>query len=461
MQSVNEKIPPTEIDKPVDVDAEDLAIRKLAQSSPVTIETIIGQKVEVDYGPIIKSKTFESVETDDSGLVKRQNAPKSINDTFNEDNELNDELSGQNVHVYQIHGRVRQFVSKLNKTRRVCDIMTRILKGDEIKEEDLDLENFELALLTSLLHRKYNNATVEENSVIDPKFANFTDLIEDRKLRYNIDFLSIEDKPSRVATLKKFVDFIQNLKLIKRIEENNKFVYKHTTSYLLTQFVFQNNLKFNANTENLYYQHYFTDHAKTMNLNVSDFCDPLKTNVKGTRKAKSLNTDYLLRILTCDKYREEFFRYLQSGFEDHYLSATYKKLERMLATLEDRLTSSSVDEHDSILKDFIKTKVNHRWCKIPWNKSEVGSAVEHFYGYFSDLLARRPVNMIKVGVSKLKGVKQYNHKEVTNQPMKSGICELKKEKEKRLDIEAVGTIMSYKKAKKYSLSLFEPSDFLF
>ena len=410
---------------------------------------------------IVKNKVLGSDDTNVSDLAKPKKSSKSLDETSNKGDAQSEKLTEEDIHLYKIHGRLRKFVSKLKKTRRVCTLMTKILRGDPIQQEEFDLEPFEITLLTSLMDRKYNNTTIQDDMIIDPKFNKFMNLIENRKLNYNVDFLSIEDPLVRAETMKEFVDFIQSLQLVKRIEENNKFVYKHTTSYLLTQFVNKNDLKFNNTSENLYYQYYFGDYAKYTGLNIVDFCDPLKTHVKGSRNAKSLNTEYLLRILSCTKYKEEFFNYLQTDFEEHYLSAIYKKLERMLTVLEERWAKASENKHEHILNEYINKKIKQRWCKIPWTRSEVQAAVSHFICYFSNLLSRQKLHTNKTPLRKLNTSRIISNPPFSIKNDKEVKCtDLLHRKVSNHIIQPIGTILNYKKVKKYSLSLFEPSDLI-
>lgn len=412
-------------------------------------------QISVDY----IHQTY-TTETDGFKVIRRQNLEQMSTQSLENVSNSSECEKLPKVQTYQIHGRLRHFVPKLNKTHRVCELMTRILRGKPTELSDFELEPFEITLLSNLLMRKYNNSNIEDDIIIDTSFNEFTTFIHEKKLRYSIDLLATEDTTHQIQTLKKLVDFIKSLKLTKRVEENNKFIYKHTTSYLLTRYVFDNNLKFNTATENLYYDFYFRDHAATIGLNVADFCDPLKTSLIGTNKAKSLNTDYFLKILGCEKFRIEFFKYLSDGFEDHYLSATYKKLERMLVVLEEAWKQSGPEDHNEVLNNFIKKRINHRWCKIPWSKSEVSSAINHFLRYFNELLSRTSINSRKNLVKIYKNLtSQISTKNIDANDVDVIRETINEKKRTSIDIQPIGVIINYKRVKKHSLSLFEPSEF--
>lgn len=364
------------------------------------------------------------------------------------------------VQTYQIHGRVRQFTTKLNRTHRICELMTKVLTGEEVELQDFALEGYEVRLFECLVARKFNNSNVEEHSDVPERFNNFCHFVDNKKLIFTMSFSTIPDPEERCRTMKSFIDFLQNLKLTKRVEENNKFVYKHSTSYLLTQYVLQNNLKFNSATEGSYYSYYFGDHATKHSLDVSDFCDPLKTSIKGCRKAKSLNTDYILRILTCEKFRADFFKYLYDGFERDYLSATYKKLERMLMVLENRLQPADAAAHDAILDHFIESKINHRWCKIPWCKNEVSASIAHFVKYFSDLLSKTLHTASKGSMSRLhapSGLEIWSGRGMISQVSAFSIGD--NTRCRNIEITSIGTILNHKRVKRHSLALYAPSEF--
>ena len=316
--------------------------------------------------------------------------------------------------------------------------MTKILKGQATDlSEYTGLESFEVTLIKSFVSRKYNNAMVDEAFVIDPNFKSFRHLI-------------------RPSLLKHFIDFLQHLVLVKRVEENNKFVFKHTTSYLYTKFAANQNLKFNNLTENEYYLYYFDEYAKRMGAKISEFFDPLKNQSNINKKIKSLNTDYLLRILNCKKFKADFFEYLNTDFVDHYLSAIYKKMERMLHYLETKMEETTPDKHDELLRDFIRHKINQRWCKIPWTASEVISAVSHFKSYFNSMLTDKtpikPKHLQNIPSSKNLSVGHLHlmSKPVSYKPF------IQQTKTKHYDIQSIGIIMDYKRPKKVSLSIFDP-----
>lgn len=401
---------------------------------------------------------LSSCNEDSWKLSKRNISDQTINSPYDECNQTTDSCQNQRSHIYQIHGRLRQFVSKLKTTHRVCDLMTRILKGEPIESSDYLLKSFEMVLITHLVFRKYHNSTIEDNTIIDEKFNEFNKLIEENRLILTVDFIDTSNHEEFSSQMKKFIDFLQSLNICKRVEENNKFVYKHTTSFLLTQFVYDNDLKFNSASEHIYYQHYFGSYATSKGLKVGDFCDPLKTKLRTTRKTKSLNTDYILRILGCDLYKKEFFKYLYKGFEEDYLSATYKKLQRMLIVLDDNLNSAATQDQDKILREFIRTKINHRWCKIPWNRSEVKAAVAHFVNYFGEMMARRTINHRKI-MGNCKNVNSFivisNSSDVESN---SNMKKVEQFIQTKHSFQSVGTILFYPKRRISSLSLFEPSN---
>lgn len=436
-----------------------IGYRDLLNSSDITSLThmfhLLDSKTEAEsYNTKTDSSPGESYTTVDCSLVKRPMIDEKTLNSSTNGHGPSEILGSQKVQVYQIHGRIRQFVSRLDKTYRICELMTKILRGESTHSIDYELSSMESTLLNGLLFRKYNNSTISDSAVISPIFNDYLGFIDGAKLRFSHDFTDM------INSTKIFTDFLQSLNISKRIEENNKFVYKHTTSYLITQFVFHHDLKFNSATENLYYQNYFSAYANKWNMDITDFCDPLKTTLKGVKKVKSLNTDYLVRILKCDKYRVDFFRYLRNGFEDDYLSATHKKLERLLFVLEERLQSTPTDDHEKILHDFIRTKINHRWCKIPWSRSEVRSAINHFIGYFTELLSRNSIYKSDTTGDKFKTSIDLNIQDEISKEVVSPVLELPNSKKNKdyLRIQHVGIILNYKKVRKHSLSLFSASD---
>ena len=287
---------------------------------------------------------------------------------------------------YRFHGRVREYTIKLSILYRTCDMLNQSLTDDHLISTIDQLHGFEAELLFAILKRKLKTTGDYKTRYMNNKEDKIFESLNDNSLFNQNDNSSDKLYLKKYPELKSIISSIKTSNSSKRVEENNKFVCKHINAYLYTKFVTEERLLFNKESEKQFYKHYFEDYAKEKNIPITNFYDPVRACVKSKNVTKSLNTEYILRILGCDKYRVDFFEYLQTDFVADYLSAVCKKLSRLLLPLEKQLHISKEKDYPSIVSKFIKTKVESKWCKIPWSFQEVVTAKSHFLDYFNKLL---------------------------------------------------------------------------
>jgi hypothetical protein len=137
---------------------------------------------------------------------------------------------------------------------------------------------------------------------------------------------------------------IRTKKSQKRSEEKLKFIFKRCLKYLLDQF--SNKIKNNNGTlgkptvsksKNLlqeFYQHYYVQIAKKMNLSLNEFFPPNRSkSVQGTSN-KTLNLDYLSKLAKNPIILTSMITYMNQSFQKEYM----KELDSSLRTLVEKMT---------------------------------------------------------------------------------------------------------------------------
>jgi len=285
---------------------------------------------------------------------------------------------------YRFHGRVREFTVQLNILKLTCDILNQVLNGEPIDIHSEEIPLVEINLIVAILKRKLGGNQKNSKRKVFDKICDLKTISRKSKK----PFINSEEN-SCILKFKEFqrlLDQLKNSESVKRVEENNKFVCKHTNAFLYAKFVNKNKLDFNKDSENLFYKYYFEEFAQNNKLSLDVFYDPARNGVRSNKDQKSLNTEYLLRMLSCQKYQKDFFDYLETDFVNDYLSAVYKKLSRLLIPLDCELQNIIEKDYPTAVSKFISSKIESKWCKIPWSSKEVILAKNHFLDYFNKLL---------------------------------------------------------------------------
>ena len=239
--------------------------------------------------------------------------------------------------------------TKVTNLSGLYNLLVKLFLTDvKILEEDLYLSQVEHLLLMQLVRRKFRR--IEKQLDVGKFYAN-DELFE-------------------------LIQRIKQEKSAKRIEERKKFVFKHTIKKLKKEFVNSEFYKNNSNSKEVFYMYYFGDLAKSKQVSLDGFFDPLN-HKQGEPTYKTLSNNYLSLIFESDHFRNDFNEYLQSqDFVIDYQKTVQKKLEKLLIKW-DGLISTYVDPL-ALSKTINDYFVSNRQCKLPWTPNEINHAITSF-----------------------------------------------------------------------------------
>lgn len=169
-------------------------------------------------------------------------------------------------------------------------------------------------------------------------------------------------------------------KSTKRVEENNKFIYKYTMKYLKKEYFTRNSLKSSKEAEIAFYQHYFASMSAELKISIDDFYDPLYKTLNKNPSFKTINNKYLSLIFSSNAFKADFFAFLKSDFKRTYIDMIPGKLNKFFKKLKDDMSTivrKNTKDGQSINK-FTEKLRRSRKCKLPWTCKEVTSALAQF-----------------------------------------------------------------------------------
>ena len=234
----------------------------------------------------------------------------------------------------------------------VCKILSSFSKGKILSILNFDLEPQKQEILLKILVNQHKTIISPElRKSLESSESSFTE-------KYNI-----------------FTDFYINNsmnKSIKRLEEEMKFVFKTTLKRMKIKFYQENNLKLSKKKINFY--HHFFDKVKYKNIFNKIFCE--KTN----EPIRLVNKKILFCYFLSNKFKEEFFSFLNNQFENVYLKSIFKKWETFFKKYEKKYFT--LDECCKNI-DIHINKTNK--IKYPWNIIEIKNSIETFHKIVSKL----------------------------------------------------------------------------
>ena len=235
----------------------------------------------------------------------------------------------------------RKFKSKLVKLKNVSTYLQKIFKNESINIDKM--ESFEIKILITILERKFNK---------NLSFRKFGSLIEIKEL------------------LKKTLNLFKKQVSKKRVEENNKFIYKFILRRLKLRYINEKNYKNNQESSDLFYSYFFSDLSKKKNLHIIEFHDPL--NLKNMKK--SLNNKFFQLIFQSERFKNQFLNYHDDYLMEAYQNLLEKKFHKFLIKYEKYFRENKNDAVENIIKNIS----NSTRIKFPWNKNEISNAMLFF-----------------------------------------------------------------------------------
>ena len=235
------------------------------------------------------------------------------------------------------------------------NIIIKVFKGNNISLEDLNIKYYEFNIVLALLDKKFKNtsfpiATKETFNFAYKKAA--IDLIND------ISFLGIS---------------------YKRVEENNKFIFKMALNHLRNSFLRIKGLKNNKKGELSFYEYYFKDLADQTGNQFDAFFDPLYKTTLKNKVFKSINTRYLKLLMQSERFKAAFTNFLNIVCREvHEANIVLKVNEFMVYLRQNTQTSKTEEERESLYRVFDDDLRRKRKFKIPWTVHEAENAITQF-----------------------------------------------------------------------------------
>lgn len=167
---------------------------------------------------------------------------------------------------------------------------------------------------------------------------------------------------------------------MKRKEEKIKFIYKMVLKRIRRRFEQERGLP--TDEQEAFYQTYFGDTAARLRVPLSDFHDPSNANAHRARgtdspgRFKTINTEFLNLVFSCERFKAEFVEYLQStDLLRDYHEKLGKKIRKLLTRWNKLVGKVEPQELVSRADDYF---IRSERCKLPWAISEVEAARQHF-----------------------------------------------------------------------------------
>lgn len=251
-----------------------------------------------------------------------------------------------------IERRKRKTSKKVKSFKNLVNLLCKLFNGERILSSDLELNELELVALELVIVRKFGGLPSIENYTLENKFT-------------------MAEKLNTLHTRTSF----------KRIEENNKFVMKHTLKNLAT--LLRATLQVqatNRNFEQRFYCYYFEEILKKRpDLTLESFYDPLTNSKKLKSSQKTLSSKYLDLIFSSPKFQKDFKEHVfepvpeNSPFAQVYQSSVRPKLEKIFVRWEGE--NSSKKDLRAEIEKYIGRSAQ---CKLPWTQYELVTAVKSF-----------------------------------------------------------------------------------
>ena len=164
----------------------------------------------------------------------------------------------------------------------------------------------------------------------------------------------------------------------KRIEENNKFVFKHTLKLMKHNFNSRSQEAASKNdTEELFLRHYFYKGDECiLDPSVLAFLKSMQ------QSSKALSHGFYQAVFTSEIFYRDFVEVVTgpsvetSEFTRTYMDSIYRKLLKLFRRWQPLIVDNDIpeDRHAAIFIYF----QNNKQCKLPWTLQEICSAIRGF-----------------------------------------------------------------------------------
>ncbi len=198
--------------------------------------------------------------------------------------------------------RIQKRQKKFTLLNPIVEILSKIFKGHEIRFERYNRLNYGvIGIILMILEKKYK----KDN-------------------RLSTECLESYSSKKSLEILKLFIQMISTRTSTKRVEENNKFVYKNTMKNIKIEFYEKRGIPRKKGVEHLFYLYYFNHLSSKRNIALNNFYDPLNRN----NRILTLNNRFLTLIFKSKSFKNIFFDFLDFRFKRYYEISIDKKLEK-------------------------------------------------------------------------------------------------------------------------------------
>lgn len=131
----------------------------------------------------------------------------------------------------------------------------------------------------------------------------------------------------------------------------------------------------------IFYKFYFKEIMEEWNVGLETFYNPQTHK----RDQKNLKHDYLKKLFSSVKFKNDFFKILGSGqLEENYKEVIPSKLYTTLLKFDMYFVKKEGEERQTEvgLREFKKYFRNNKQCKLPWTKNELSVGIQEFIGAF-------------------------------------------------------------------------------
>lgn len=238
--------------------------------------------------------------------------------------------------------------------RKLSLVLEKLFLGREVRAEDLRLSEPELKVLREVTAKKLVATNAEGLALLEHKAGH-----------------ELMDELNRL---------ISEHKSVKRVEENNKFIYKYTMKYLKKQFFADFSLKNSKESEIQFYEHYFRPLSVELKTQIDDFYDPLYKTLNKNPTYKTINNKYLSLIFSSNQFKNDFFGFLKQDFKKTYCDTIPHRLTKFFKKLKTDVDDSApkTSKKNSAVGKFAEKLKKSRKCKLPWTYKEVCAALVQF-----------------------------------------------------------------------------------
>lgn len=179
------------------------------------------------------------------------------------------------------------------------------------------------------------------------------------------------------------LDFLGNS---KRIEENNKFVFKHALKLLKRHFSSERGKKTTKQElESSFLKHYFAKGDGSLSL------EPREASlISGALPgSKPLSHTFFSSVFASEKFRRDFEKIVgepgsdNSPFVKNYLGSIHKKLQKLFRRWQGNIREEGPGpELTAVLLQYFQ---KNKQCKLPWTMLELKAAVKCFQKTIANL----------------------------------------------------------------------------